>query len=82
MTPSSTQGAAYDDRDHAAPLQDEFSVRELSCRAGLAVVDAYVAELFGKLPPLIATTAEEAEAARRKRNRAEIQRHCQYRAIL
>ena len=57
---------------------DEFSARVQSCRAGLGVVDAYVAELFGKLPPLIATTAEEAEAARRKRNRAGIQQHWPY----
>ena len=57
---------------------DEFSARVQSCRAGLGVVDAYVAELFGKLPPLIATTAEEAEAARRKRNRAGIQQHCMF----
>ena len=73
MTRSLTLGAVYDDH---APLLDEFSVRVLSCKAGLAVVDEYVAELFAKLPPLIATTAEEAEAARQKRNRAEIQQHC------
>ena len=64
-------GATYKE----APPLDEFSARVRSCRAGLGVVDAYVAELFGKLQPLIATTAEEAEAARRKRNRAGILQH-------
>ena len=33
------------DRPDAPSLLDEVSVRVLSCRAGLAVVDRYVAEL-------------------------------------